>query len=87
MRVKILGKVWNLRFTHLRGDYDGECDPPDRRDKEIRIHSKLSEQDELETLIHEIWHAADWHKKEDYIEEVARDMARILIRLGWRRSD
>ena len=86
MHVTILGKRWKLRFTKLPRRTDGECDSPDDTGKEIRIRKTLGEADTLETIIHEALHAADWHKDEAWVEQVAADVARILWKLGYRRN-
>ena len=87
MVVTILGKRWRFRFSKLPRGTDGECDDPSTRGKELRIRKGLGEADTLETIIHEALHAADWHKNEPWVEEVARDLARLLWRLGYRRAD
>lgn len=88
MHFTILGKRWRLewvkRFPHRQ--QCGECDHPNAIDKAIKIKEGMSEQDTLDTLIHESIHAAGWHLDEDFVEELATDIARMLIRLGYRRS-
>jgi hypothetical protein len=82
MQVTILGRRWGFRFTRLPKGTDGECDDPSTPGKEIRIHKGLGEEDTLETTIHEALHVADWHRSEPCVEEVGRDIARILWKLG-----
>lgn len=86
--VTILGKRYRLIFDHrlARAD-DGDCDDPREPGKTIRIRKKLSPIRELEITLHETLHAADWHKDEAWVEQVAHDVARILWRLGYRRED
>ena len=86
MKVRILGKNWNLRFTPLSGNQGGDCDAPHIPGKTIRVNSKLSGEKLLETILHECRHAADWGQSEEYVTEEARDIARILWRLGYRRQ-
>lgn len=83
MRVQILNKRWWLRFAPNMGNR-GDCDGPHKPDKEMRIASELRGSERLEILIHEITHAADWHKDEEFVDQFAHDMARILWRLGYR---
>ena len=85
MRVKILGKVWNLRFAPNMANR-GDCEPPTSPGKEIRISSSLGGEDRLEVLIHELVHAAGWHIDETFVERFARDAARALWRLGYREQ-
>jgi len=86
MRIKIGNKYWNLIFTELDEETGGECDSPDTNGKEIRIATDLKKQDELEIIIHELLHAADWAKDEEWVEVIADDIARVLWKLGWRDS-
>ena len=44
MRVKLLGRVWNLRFAPNLANR-GDCDPPDVPKKEIRVLSTLTGED------------------------------------------
>lgn len=85
MLVTILGKRWRFVRRYLRGDADGYCDPPDKPGKQIVIHSGLHGEKSLEILLHELLHAGQWHLDEGVVRELARDLARILTRDGWRR--
>lgn len=82
--VNILGRRWRLRYCRLQKNY-GECDAPDKPNKEIRISSRIGGQHELEILLHEMLHAAGWHIDEEFVGRSAADMARVLYRLGYRR--
>ena len=84
MRVRIGGKYWNLRYAALRKD-KGDCDAPTLRNKEIRISKKLKKEEELEVVIHELLHSADWYKDEEWVERTACEISHILWRLGWRK--
>jgi hypothetical protein len=86
MRVKILNRMWRLRFAPNMANR-GDCDPPGRRHKEIRISSALRGEERLEVVIHEMVHAACWHIDEQFVEEFARDAARVLWRLGYRNHE
>lgn len=63
---------------------DGSCCPPTARNKEIRIRKTLRGERLLEVIIHEVLHACFWDIDEDAIESAARDLARVLYRLGVR---
>ncbi len=83
MRVRILGRFWNLVFSQMKDR--GECDPPGRPGKEIRINTKLSGVERLEVLLHEVLHGASWEVfDETFVEKVAVDMSAILWKLGYR---
>jgi hypothetical protein len=93
MRVTLVGKRWRLRFMPLgRFRYGtrrvvGLCDPPDHPGKEILIDSRLKDRDLLEVLLHEMLHAVDWQQSEEAIATQARDISKVLWKLGYRRSD
>ena len=82
MRLTILGKRWWLRFVALRTNR-GECDPPTKPNKEIRVDSQLRGEERLEVLIHEQIHAAGWHLDEEFVTRFAQDLARNLTKLGY----
>lgn len=86
MRVKILGKLWRLRFAPNMVENRGDCDAHDAAAKEIRISSALRGEERLEVLVHEMLHAANWHLDEEFVEAFAVDVARVLWRLGYRDS-
>lgn len=100
MKSRILEKMWEIVFVapsllrrtrvvngetvveHVRGD----CDPPNKKGKTIRIAKNLPPREELEVIIHECLHAADWHKDEEtWITPVADDIARVIWKAGWRK--
>ena len=84
MRVRILGRYWNLRLGVPALANAADCDPPDVPAKEIRIGP--DQEHELEAVIHEVMHAADWHKDEAWVGSVAADLAAILKRIGYRKG-
>ena len=90
MRIRILGKWWQLRFVPTLGSIDqpnrGDCNAPDVRGKSIRVLSSLTGEERLEVLIHEMLHAADWHRSEEWVDQTAKDLARALTRLGYKES-
>ena len=85
-RVKILDKLWRLRFAPNMANR-GDCDPPSLPGKEIRILSSLRGEERLEVLLHELVHAAGWHIDEGFVAQFAADAARALWRLGYRNKD
>lgn len=93
----MLGRIWRLvmlpraRVAHLHGgrgssDLHGFTENPKTKRKRIIVASDLTERDELETVIHEMLHAADWSKDEEWVTEAGADIARALWRLGWRKQ-
>ncbi len=83
MKVRILNHFWNLRFAPNMANR-GDCDTPATANKEIRISSSLKGEERLEVVLHELVHAAGWHIDEEFVEQFARDAARVLWRLGYR---
>ena len=86
MRIKVGNKYWNLVFIELDENTGGECDSPDTKGKEIRISTDLQREEELEIIIHELLHASDWSKDEEWVEEIAQDISNVLMRLGWKKD-
>lgn len=98
MRIKILRKYWEIVFKplgrHKQGGekVDGLCDPAIAKNREIWIDSRLSGQAQLETIIHEFLHACDQSSigfvhSEDYVHNVAHDLAKLLYKLKFRKVD
>lgn len=82
MQIVVSGKRWNLRFVKTK-TYDGECDPPTKPKKEIRIAARLKGEEKLDAVIHELLHAAGWHIDEEFVGKFATDAARALTKLGY----
>ena len=85
MRIKVGGKYWDLIFSKMKGDYLGKCDAPHIPQKKIKISKDIEGKEELDTLLHELLHAADWWKDEEWVEQTADEIATVLWRLGWRK--
>tara|TARA_R110002020_G_scaffold249581_1_gene463517 strand:+ start:1486 stop:1764 length:279 start_codon:yes stop_codon:yes gene_type:complete len=86
MRIKVCGKYWELLFADLDEETRGECDSPDTPKKQIRICNSVKGEEELEVLLHELLHAADWSKDEEWVEDASYDLAHILWKLGWKKG-
>jgi len=52
----------------------------------IRVALGQPEQSELDTVIHEILHAAYPDLEEDAVGQTAEALAKVLWRLGWRKG-
>lgn len=83
-QVTVRGQRWRLRFVPNLGDKFGECDYGQRV---IRIAQGQSEEEELDTLIHELLHAAYPDLEESAIHQTAEAVAGVLWRLGWRKPN
>ena len=51
----------------------------------MRFNPKLKGLRKLEMFLHEPLHACLWDLDEEAVEETARDMARFLWRMGYRK--
>lgn len=92
-RIKLQGKRWVLEFGALgrhrneAGEpVDGLCYPPHAKQKRILIDRRLKGRELLRVLLHELGHATDWTKCEDFIELQSDDIATVLWDLGYRRQ-
>ena len=89
MLINILGKRWKIVWKsskEIGANKYGECDPPSKKGKEIRIYKGLKGEQRLEVLIHEMLHAADWSKDESWVNDTSKDIARVLTRLGYKEG-
>lgn len=73
------------RYKIIIDDLDGNCDTDDYL--WLIIERDLSKRVGLETAIHEALHACRWRAKENEVTTTARDIARFLWRLGFRRKN
>lgn len=89
MIINLLGKRWRIErprsITHDGEPQHGDCDPPDKPGKAIRVVSYVKDRVELETYLHEMLHACDWSKDESWVEQTAYDLSVAMWRLGYRR--
>ena len=81
--LKIRGQRWRLRFVPNLGDAEGLCHKEERL---IRIALGYPEDRTLDSIIHEILHAALWDLDEEAVHDTANAISAALWRLGYRRS-
>lgn len=87
MIIKIAGKRWRFLREPLRGDL-GTCDPPETPNKAIVVKRSLKGETELDTILHELLHAAAWELlSETWVETTATELARILHKIGYRKVE
>jgi hypothetical protein len=85
MRIQVRRKRYKLAFKSIRSQkYLGRCDSPHEPSKQIVIDQSLRGELLLDTLVHELLHAACWDLAEETVEEAASDIASVLWRLGYR---
>ena len=90
--VELGGRRWRLRSARNLKAYNGEpaiglCDDPSQIGKQIKIEASLGDQELLEVLIHEMLHAQYWQLEEFAVDRAGREMATVLWRLGYRRTE
>ena len=86
MRVRLLNRYYKFRRLPNLGSNLGTCDDPDGRLKEINIQAGLPEKEELSVVIHEAMHRL-WHLDENTVDVFSEDLATLLYRLGWRKTE
>lgn len=82
MKVKILGKTWDLVFRPRleMGRLLGVCDHPSTVGKEIRILDELRGEILVDTFIHECFHASAHDVfAEDFVNDLAEGIARAIF--------
>jgi hypothetical protein len=85
MRCKLRGKYWSIVFEKLHKSTLGLCDWSSRKIT-ISTARKVNGELQLDTIIHELLHACQPDLAEETVEETASDIARVLTKLGYRRS-
>lgn len=84
---KFRGRVWRVVASdNPLAENDGTCDAPTSANKTLAYYTGLRGPKLLESLIHEGLHACIWDLSEEAVEESAKDLARLLWRLGFRRT-
>ena len=83
MRVRLRDKYFRLDFERLPPNADGLCDFHGRS---IKVRKSLRGERQLEVIIHELLHGCHWDLDEVAITETAEELARVLYRLGYRKT-
>lgn len=73
------------RYNIILENVDGACDTH-KKERELWVMADVNTRNGLETLIHESLHACNWHREEIFVASTARDIARFLWRLGYRKK-
>jgi hypothetical protein len=82
MRIRVLGKSWDFSFKTLpfMGKDWGLCSPPHIKRKWIHVLDTLRGRDALDTVAHELLHAAAWDVlKEEFVDTLARDISKVIF--------
>lgn len=85
-------KIVYVDLEHLQEDHCdedtlllGDCSSPDVRGRLIRICKDLSGKKLLELFIHEGAHGSRYSLNEAIVEQLGKDLAGFLWKLGYRR--
>jgi hypothetical protein len=81
LRTKIHGRVWTIQ-DDTRMKYFGQCIYAEHR---IKIRTRQSAQDRLDTLVHELLHACQPGWAEKNVWRTARVISKVLRADKWRR--
>jgi hypothetical protein len=81
--LRIRGQRWRIRFVPHLGDAEGLCH---KEERVIRIARGYPEERTMDSIIHEILHAALWDLDEEAVNETANAISAALWRLGYRRK-
>lgn len=81
--------VYAINFLAVHGECLEPDDPGKPSRREIWIQEGLTPKQTLETILHEALHAeiGSDHRQEDMIHRAGKNIARLLWRLGYRRSE
>ena len=89
-KVEFEHGTWWLRYVSdrcLPEGTGGTCDPATKKGRKwIYVSAALDDLEELETVIHEVTHAADQRASEEAVEEFGHVLAQLLWNMGWRKS-
>lgn len=85
IKFQLFDQEWQLLFKRLRNKKQGWCILPERQ---LQVHSGLTEKRRLRVIIHEFLHAADWSKDEDWTWAASEYLADLLYdELGYTQED
>ena len=93
MQFTLNGKRWRLLREPTRRAADGHriygiCSSPEDKPRFVKVDSRISGECELNTLLHELLHCAAFDVfDEDFVDETATGIARLLWRLGYRKTE
>jgi hypothetical protein len=88
MHVTLGGKRYRLVYTKALPDsVDGDIDPPHKKGKQIRIDKSLVGEDRLEAELHEALHGLLWWADEETVTIGAKELERMLWRIGYRLGE
>jgi hypothetical protein len=87
MRLKLGGKFWQFVTNRRLKVNDGTWDET-KKPRRITVSAELSEEDQLDTTVHEFLHAVDTAQMfdEDWVLKAGTEIASALWKLGYRKE-
>lgn len=88
IRAMIRRQLWTIEIGEVKDDETGFCDHEGERGqpRKIGIKQGQDEGNELDTIIHECLHAGYPDLDEHAVEEMATNLATILLAFGYRKQ-
>ena len=86
MRIRLGGKYWTLKFSPNLHDYGDMVDPGKAAGRVLRVATWQSEEERLDTTLHEAIHCCLPQLDEQAVTDLANDLSRLLWRLHYRRE-
>ncbi len=83
--VTVRGHKWGVAKLN-KGRALGLCEGPHIPGKEMDFPVHGGTRKDLDTIVHELLHAAMWDAAEECVYETAQDIAKVLWRCGWRKQ-
>lgn len=83
MRLPKTNTFNGIKYHLIFDNLDGNCDTDTKF--WVIIEADLNTRSGLETTIHEALHACSWKTSEEQVDRTAKDVARFLWNLGYRR--
>ena len=80
-KIDVNGVEWLLRFSRLRGKARGWCQYDK---KKILVHNRLTGEERLEVVIHELLHAFFPDLAEESVTNAGEGIAKVLWQIGVR---
>ena len=86
MRVRLGKKYWTLRFSPNLHDFGDMVDPGRAAGRVLRVATWQSEEERLDTTLHEAIHCCLPQLDENAVTDLANDLSRLLWKLRYRRE-
>ncbi len=81
LRVRLDGAEWRVTWSGRMQDYGICARGANRESRIIRLRSRQTDDELLDTLLHEALHALHWEVEEAVIAERATELAALILRV------